>query len=756
MNCDDCIYKIEKHLKSFNTQPFIVDVQNSDDLDRILTHFDVGDNVILNAAKFCKDDELPRIESLLEKIAVDNSNIFLWGLTSFLRLFGEAELNNVLHTIMDTSISGHVILLTYQCKMLMDFTDPRLVQRILICEGKAVSFPKLVFISNKLSFTINKKVIKGIDKITENIEKNNFSELYIITSKTKESFTKALYNITEVNKAFDIVAGKDKQLALLNEEIASEEEWQYLLGLFKENDSFAKICNKEFGNYQCLETVMSNYPTYSEHKKWLYFIALKIFGTKNNEYLASVIKTIDNKSKLIRGIYRHILSFNFNEDSFQKKYIERKQLISALGNPIDEVVDYCKFVMQKGISAIYYLTDNTRQEKELILSLIEKYYQNVNKGALEKILYRVYPDLCNYLKDYEYEIPLLDKYFSLYTQSKVINKVLPELEELVNDQAIKREYNLLLEPRAVKLDKIDKENSQVYFMDAMGVEYLAFILSKCREKKLLAQISICTANLPSITSKNKEFIEEFQNRGIVVNSEKRLDEIKHHGTDDYDYQQRKQPFHIVKELEIIDEVLDKIKLKLAQGIYEKAIMISDHGASRLAVIHDTENMWEMQSKGLHSGRCCPRTDVDVKTPYATEENGFWVLANYDRFKGGRKANVEVHGGATLEEVVVPIIEITKLCEDIEIVLLEKIITVSYRKKAQIRLFSKTKIENIRIKVENQFYPAQEVDNNIYLVEMPNLKKAKHYKLDVFASNYPIVSGLDFEIRKESSQENDLL
>lgn len=45
---------------------------------------------------------------------------------------------------------------------------------------------------------------------------------------------------------------------------------------------------------------------------------------------------------------------------------------------------------------------------------------------------------------------------------------------------------------------------------------------------------------------------------------------------------------------------------------------------------------------------------------ATEENGFWCLANYDRFKGGRKANVEVHGGASLEEVAVPIVEITKV------------------------------------------------------------------------------------------------
>ena len=191
-------------------------------------------------------------------------------------------------------------------------------------------------------------------------------------------------------------------------------------------------------------------------------------------------------------------------------------------------------------------------------------------------------------------------------------------------------------------------------------------------------------------------------------------------------------------------------------MYKKAILVSDHGASRLAVIHETENMWEMGSKGEHSGRCCPKSDVDIQPPFATEENGFWVLANYDRFRGGRKANVEVHGGATLEEVVVPIIEITKLDEDIEITILEKVINVSFRKKAAIKLFSKTELEDISVCVEGTFYKAEKLNNNIYIVNMPQLKKARQYRADVYVSNNLVVSGLIFEIKKEIFQEKDLL
>lgn len=756
MKLDACIKKINKYLASNDAQPLLVDVQNGDDLDEILTHFDVDGNLILDASKFCNKDELPRMETLLANISSETKNCFLIGLTSFLRFYGEEELKIYLANTINMSISGHVVVMTYQCQKLLNFSDPRLSRRIFVYDGETAPFPKITFVSRELPAPSTECVVDGIDKIAEKIEKNNYSNICVITSKNKKMFAKSVYVISDMSKAFEIIVGKDNVLSSLDENIGTDSQWEYLLGLLNKGRKFAELCNDEFGNHQSLEIAIPNYSAYSDNKKWLYFIGLKLFGSKNNEYLAFAVKNATNQSMLIREMYRGILSYSHTDKNFKKIYQERKRLLLALGNPIDEVVDFCKVVLQKEENAIYYLTDNTRQEKELIITLLEKYYQNEDKSTLKKILAMVYMDLCSYIKDYRYNKPLLDKYFSLYTHSKVINSVLPELEELVNEQATLREYNLLLEPRTVKIDEIDKDNSQLYFMDAMGVEYLSYILAKCKERELMANVTICTANLPSITSKNKEFVAEFESKGIIVNSEKRLDEIKHHGTDDYDYRQRKQPIHLIKELEIIDETLEKIKLKLAQGVYEKAIMVSDHGASRLAVIHDTENMWEMESKGEHSGRCCPKTDADVQTPFATEEDGFWVLANYDRFRGGRKANVEVHGGATLEEVVVPIIEITKITDDIEVSILDKVITVSFRKKAAIRLFSKTKLKNVTVCVEGTFYEAQELDNNIYQVNMPQLKKAKRYTADVYTSNNLIASGLAFEVKKESSQEKDLL
>ena len=140
------------------------------------------------------------------------------------------------------------------------------------------------------------------------------------------------------------------------------------------------------------------------------------------------------------------------------------------------------------------------------------------------------------------------------------------------------------------------------------------------------------------------------------------------------------------------------------------------------------------------------------------EDDNYILANYARFKGGRAPSVEVHGGATLEELTIPIIEITldnKEKSKIEIIITTPTIYVSFRKKAAISLFSSEILENVSVVVEGMSYDAETTGNNTYTVTMPRLKKAGTYKADVYASSALIAEGLEFEVKKESSQENYL-
>ena len=157
----------------------------------------------------------------------------------------------------------------------------------------------------------------------------------------------------------------------------------------------------------------------------------------------------------------------------------------------------------------------------------------------------------------------------------------------------------MLQPRSSLIENIDTTQTQTYFIDAMGVEYLSFIMSRCNALHLMAKVTVCRCELPSITSRNKEFWDELSTEQFPIIIVDKIDKIKHHGEEGFDYSRddRKLPIHLIRELEIIDSLLRKVKVNLSAGNYKKAILISDHGASRLAVIHETENLWKMESSG---------------------------------------------------------------------------------------------------------------------------------------------------------------
>lgn len=432
-----------------------------------------------------------------------------------------------------------------------------------------------------------------------------------------------------------------------------------------------------------------------------------------------------------------------------------------------ETRDYVQVLNEKKSDALYYLTDSSQLEKEKIFELLDKYADISKMDKIAGVLQHVYPDLYNYLLPYDFKNDELNYYFQHYKLQKVINKIDPGFLKIVEEQAIKRDF-WNLSPRSQEIEPlIKKDGAILYFIDAMGVEYLGFIMARCKSLNMRATVNVCRCELPSITRYNKAFVEASKQAHVNVVEIGELDDIKHNGKESInDYQQTKLPIYMIRELEIIDDKLRKISNQLSDGSFKRAYIISDHGASRLAVIYETENKWEMAEKGEHSGRCCPKSDIDIQPDYATEATtpdgkSYWVLANYDRFKGSRKASVEVHGGASLEEVAVPIIELTYINGEIEISISSKLpIEVSFRKKAEIVIFSKTKLENVTVRVngeklKNKCYNAEPQDNNLYLIRMPDIRRAGDYSMTVL-SNENEVAELKFTVKKEGVSERNIL
>jgi hypothetical protein len=220
---------------------------------------------------------------------------------------------------------------------------------------------------------------------------------------------------------------------------------------------------------------------------------------------------------------------------------------------------------------------------------------------------------------------------------------------------------------------------------------------------------------------------------------------------------RKFPIYIAEELRILDSILLRVKSILSSYIADKVIIASDHGASRLAVIHETENKWEMATKGEHSGRCCPVNEIDERPECATEEHDFWTLANYDRFKGGRKACVEVHGGAALEEVLVPVIEVELKDSKIEIKNANKdgVAFASFNESPEIILFSTNSFSDLKIRFRGKCYKAEQLKENKlkYKVVIDDFNKAGKYTAEVMDGDN-LIEKIEFTIQRRSGRTND--
>lgn len=766
MDIAECKKKIDRYLSKENVQPLIVDVQNREDWNALMQHYNVGATRFIAASNFCGDDSLPKLDALYNEISNFTGTCFVTGLTSFVKLKGEAELRKVLSELLAMTIKGHVVVISYQCAKYLEYRDPRIKSRIVVVEGVAKGVTEVVLVAPQLSLPARINAVSGINNFAATVETYADSRLYIRTKCTREQFPNALYMINGLSKAYDVLLQKDPKTSELSEAIGTDAQWKYALDRFEKKPGWVDVIDDEFGNHLTLEIHAASFAKMQAERVWLYYVGLKLFGAKNNWCLNDAAAHSSSIKDLVTNVYRGILSKNHKDKDFWECYESRKTLLNQIGNPSAELASFCKVVVGKGKDAIYYLTDNTQQEREAIFAFLDQYGLEYQKDDLIGILKHVYSTLYAYMLPFRFKNELLDTYFQDYKYQKIINKLLPEFYEVILEQAVKRDYNLILEPRSSKIEKLKTKNALLYFMDAMGVEYLGYILEECKVLGLRTKVSVCRCELPSLTFKNKEFLEPWPENQVV--SIKDIDEIKHHGKYDYDYYSNsKLPLHLTKELEVIHDTLEKIRNKLIGGDIQSAVMIADHGASRLAVLHDTENIWEMAEKGQHSGRCCPKSEIDVQPDYATDAGDFWALANYDRFKGARKANVEVHGGATLEEICVPIIEFTYGDVTIEIHLMPVDasgvdfadvleIEVSFRKKAAMKLFMTAEMSDVSVGVDGKRYDAVELSDNFYRVDMPDLKKPGKYSVTVYSGDNVIAENLPLIIKREGQRERDLL
>lgn len=771
MHCNS-IESCLSHIGEFSNSssmgyPIVVDVENYADYASLRT------SLCADASKACirvsdhtHGNGFPDILGVLE--AADKAdNSVVWGISQSSMLKGEEALVSDLRRIIDRSVRGHVFVVLTHCSGLLDkyfARDPRRDRRIVVVDGKRCDLPTIRFVRKGDDCDgAHVDGMKGLLKKLEDMSGESMARnpvISVVMPYDADLFGRSKYAIQDHGDVFVVLVDKYVEIKrVADKSWASCEQWEWLRGQSKSHADFSSLVAQRWGSTRGLcQKIDDVFHNQSSNERWLLWLAMRVFGEGAGTYLGFSLDQTTSCEAWIRRVYHALADVARSDSRFESFFAQRLELLKLLPANSTEMQFYCQSVAERyGKDAVYYLSDSTDHERRQWMKTIDE--NDWTDAEIEKAIAHASRELSYYIEPFVFDsynshlkndnISLADDltyYFNRYKYQKIRNCIDDDFIEYVDKYAIERPYNKL-RCRSAVTRTIDKDGVQAYFIDALGAEHLGYIQAKCREYGMISDIQIVRCELPSITSINKEFKERFETRDV-----KDLDDLKHHSTI-YLYERCQLPIHLFEELKVIDKELRNIRDLLRSHGAQKAVIFSDHGASRLAVIYRHENeKIELEEKGKHSGRCC-RCEQSPNLDQAAYENGWAVLANYERFKGGNKAQVEVHGGASLEEVVVPIVTLTLRPEKVEYHLVDQKVKYS-QGKVTLALCCNIPMNAPRIQIEGVFYEGVlDSDRRTARFDVDQHTKAQAYRATVWEGNTNTGQVFDFVVERKTKQRD---
>lgn len=760
---DQCFDRIEAYCqKEITGHPLLVNTENAHDFQCLVKRMQLdGNKTCVFVHDYCGKG-LPQIDALFRDVKKKGCFVVI-GLSSYVMLLGKKRAEELMARLQELSVAGHVIVLLSHMKEIRLSRmqqDQHLSYRVLLLEGDPTPLPS-IYLASPEENSFGQLVLPNIQALLEKLEQydpvGGETSFAVRTSLHKEVFSESMYSIRsskgiykELLRAFPVLKGD------LEESWGTKEDWERFAQEWKECLSWGALAEKHFGIDAHFSAILEReYEQADTYETWLYWLLLKVQGASEDAYLSYALGKSRHWQDLWEHIFLSLSSLSFQMREFEKYCEGRKRLLEGQAIPATWVSEYQDAIAQKGRDAIWYLFAGTAWEEKMLFQCLADY--DYTKEEVMGVLKTHFPDLFAYMKSFTFTmhqkvperlVPLLTKYFDDYKWQKLMNHLTPDFKAQVNTLAEHRVYNQF-PIRSLALSQMKKENTMIYFVDALGVEYLSYISEKCKTYGLLLSIQVVHGELPSITSQNTEFMN------ADVTNIKDLDALKHE-SQTYNYEKQKIPLHLVAELKAIDGVLQTIRDGLLMKEMKSAIIISDHGATRLAVLNDEEYGAEFivgESKGQHSGRCC-QVEEDPGIPFAAYENGYAVLANYMRFKGSRKADVEVHGGATLEETLVPLLQISLKPKDPMVEFQPALVQLRKKEVGELLLVTNFDMADPYIIVNGKIYRGKlDTHRRRAIIPLPDMKRTHDYMADIYDGDTLLKEQVAFHVKKEVAKDN---
>ncbi len=445
---------------------------------------------------------------------------------------------------------------------------------------------------------------------------------------------------------------------------AEEEEmpfWEQLASNIDIEDfDFETFVNKWF-NTSNLHDDITFVQTWFEYKdsfsRWLlksYFL----WKATTSTYLTNVLKYCRTQSS--SDLFSLLATQVFDEPQVEESLKLRRKLLKEAQKQNVQITQMAEQKVKAKLMAMAadpergyyyamkYMTSFTFSEQCLMIEWI-------GKGKITtKDTQALMPSLCSYLAPLGIQLSKsfawVNDYFCEYTHSKIANGVNERLLHMMKEHnASQATFESWRDGfKTVKTILHNRQDIDVYYwIDGLGIDWIPFITKVIEKHKVdgvyLNEVYVATTELPSITSVNKVKLEE-----LTSDKLEKIGDI-----DGFAHKQKTYPMYIIDELRLVEDSITKV---LTQYNGKKIAFVSDHGISYMAQFGTGLNLAGIESN--HSGRCAvwKKGSFPADCNYMILPDGKTLCAlNYNSLSSKTPIGQGAHGGATPEEVLVPII-----------------------------------------------------------------------------------------------------
>lgn len=645
----------DKGQKNFSPMRFINVNSLSDwfEMKNFLTTLAM-DFIFLSSYCF-SEDTFPNLRRLRNDLQKETRTVCILPLSEVLRVNPDQatqEINFFLNLYNVKIYSFRVYFLMYRLEsffLSLKITDPRKKNCLLLSNSEMTDNYSLTIIQKSMQLQTSGEHVDGFKQYLKFWEKLPGASLTLYTENAVHLQDKKFFDdVKVIANAFDLLRYHYDLPDEFKRNFGGEESWQRLAESVAKAGSFERAFCKEFNVGTFSLSAFNNFSSSENFRQWFLWLRCKM---QDSGYAVRCAKVSSSPQEFAEKIYELILSCG-DEKIFDELCNERRELLSLM-----KILPPPNFIEQVRQSdkrlALKVLTDNSQTERVMIFETLQRFRFNESDSAL-KILQRNFQVLANYLSSGVSGFTTQQaEYFCRYRWLKVINRLTEDFNRRIKELAQNAGKNIYaLKSRNEIVGEEYSDMAAIFFVDGLGAEYMNFFAADFAtlEEEFSVKYQIGRCNLPSVTELNKDFL---QGKKVAVEVLE-LDTLKH--------ENRTYPENILAELKFLSTLKEKILHAL--DIHEKIILCADHGTSRLAVLSRQtkfDTIFSADGRTVYkSGRFADTSSDKVQNfPTALEYDDKIIFADYSRFVQKGAPGSEIHGGASLEEILVPVITIER-------------------------------------------------------------------------------------------------